>query len=234
MYCMYNHDHDPSDIWRDLAQSPWQTVEADLDEDDTPWHFEPFRRNPAIPIQFIKHAQWFVQQYWLECDSFYFMTTSKEMANVETLTITLRRSDFWNWEHLRPIGLDPRWPASVTQSRMRELWNKDLAGEIVKSHPEAWGSHMRNLKHLKQLTIELEGETTQDDDLKAIIEHAKQYWTFPHQSGEHMIYKAPIQTETWLGPPCMSARRRSFQRVSERPQLIKYSISFSLATEHRS
>lgn len=155
------------------------------------------------------------------------MTVSKEMANVETLTLTLRRSDFWNWEQLRPIGIDPRWPACVTQSRMKNIWNKDIAGTPIKPHPEAWGSHMQNLLHLKLLVIELECEASQHEELKAIINHAKTYWSFPHHSGKHMTCTRPLQVEEWQGPPCMASRRRGFQRVSERPHLIKYSLTFS-------
>lgn len=208
-------------------QSPWQAADADYDEDDTPWHFEPFRRNPDIPVQFSKHAQWFVQQFWLECDNFYFMTVSREMANIETLTVTLRRSDFWNWEQLRPIGIDPRWPACVTQSRMKDIWDKDIAGSPIKPHPEAWGSHMQNLKHLRRLIIEMEGEASQIDELRIIVNHAKNYWSFPHHTGQTMKCSSRIEVEEWQGPPCMAARRRSFQRVSERPHLIKLSLAFT-------
>lgn len=150
------------------------------------------------------------------------------MANVEALTITLRRSDFWNWEQLRPIGIDPRWPASVTQSRMKDIWNKDLAGTPIKAHPEAWGSHMQNLKHLKMLIIELETEASQAPDLKMIVDHASLYWSFPHYTGQRMVCRSPIKAEEWQGPPCMAARRRSFQRVSDRPSLIKYSLTYQL------
>lgn len=206
------------------------TADADYDEDDTPWHFEPFRRNPHIPIQHIREAHWFVQQFWLECDNFYFMTVSTEMANVERLTITLRRSDFWNWEQLRPIGIDPRWPASVTQSRMKDIWNKDLAGTPVKAHPEAWGSHIQNLKHLKLLVIELETEMSQVEELNLIVNHAKSYWSFPHHTGQHFVCNTPVTIEEWQGPRCMAARRFSFQRVSDRPHLVKYSLSFRLSS----
>lgn len=148
------------------------------------------------------------------------------MANLETLTITLRRSDFWNWEQLRPIGIDPRWPASVTQSRMKDIWNKDLAGTPIKPHPEAWGSHLQNLKFLKVITIELETEASQADELKSIVDHAVRYWSFPHHTGGRMVCHSPAEVEEWTGPPCMATRRRSFQRVSERPRLIKYSLTF--------
>lgn len=156
------------------------------------------------------------------------MTVSNEMTNVETLTVTLRRSDFWNWEQLRPIGIDPRWPACVTQSRMKDIWNKDIAGTPIKAHPEAWGSHIQNLKHLKLLIIELEGEMSQHDELKLIVNHAKYYWSFPHHTGGQMTCTGALEVEEWQGPPCMASRRRSFQRVSERPHLIKYSLPFKL------
>lgn len=156
------------------------------------------------------------------------MTISKEMANVERLTITLRRSDFWNWEQLRPLGIDPRWPACVTQSRMKDIWTKDLAGDPIKAHPEAWGYHTQNLKNLKVLVIEMETEASQVAELKAIVDHARLYWSFLHHTGKQMVCQSPVEVQEWQGPPCMIARRRPFQRVSERPQLVKYTLSFKL------
>ena len=65
---------------------------------------------PQTPVHFIRSAHFLVQQYWLECDNFLHACQAKEMQNVEHLIVTLRRSDFWNWEQGRPIGLDPRLP----------------------------------------------------------------------------------------------------------------------------
>lgn len=199
-----------------------------MEEDDTPWHFEPFRRNDYIPIKYIKHALWFVQQYWLECDNFYYMTVSPEMANIETLTVTLRRSDFWNWEQLRPIGIDPRWPAAVTQTRMKDIWARDIAGTPIVAHPEAWGSHIQNLKALQRFTLEMEGELTQKEELLAIVQHAAKYWTFAHHTGKNLRCIKPSTTEEWVGPPCMATGVAPADRLKARPRLIKFSISFDL------
>ena len=153
---------------------------------------------------------------------------AKEMANVEHFTVTLRRSDFWNWEQGRPIGLDPRLPVSVTASRMKETWAKEKAGAVIPHHPEAWGSHLRHLPNLKRFTFELEGEVAQELELRAIIEHAQQYWTFPHHGGALLSAANEVDVLRWTGPPCMAARRRSFTRVSEKPELVKFALHFNL------
>ena len=138
-----------------------------MDEDDTPWHFARFRRSPETPIQYIQKVHWFTQQYWLECDNFLFATQSKEMANVESLIVTIRRGDQWNYLDLQPIGIDPRWPAAVTEKRMKEIWARDEAGESVPYHPDAFGFHIRHLYKLQTFTLEIESETAQEMELVA-------------------------------------------------------------------
>ena len=199
-----------------------------LDEDDTPWHFARFRRNPETPIKCLRKAHWFVQQYWLECDNFLFATHSIEMANVEHLTITLRRGDQWNYLDLQAIGIDPRWPAAVTAKRMREIWARDEAGEEVPYHTDAFGFHIQHLAKLHTFTLEIEGEAAQETELSDIVKHAKQYWSFPHHSGKKMIADEKVGVEKWAGPSCLATPRRNFQRVSEKAHLIKYALKFSV------
>jgi len=202
--------------------------DVDLEEDDTPWQFERFRRQPASPIHFIKRMQWFVQQYWLECDNFLFATQSPEMSNVEHLTITLRRSDFWNWDVLQPIGLDPRLAVAVTASRMHDTWAKDFRGETVRHHPDSWGQHIQNLPKVQTLTIELECEDFQQKEMDEITKHAVDYWTFPHSSGRFMVSDKTVEVDTWLGPPELAARRPGVP-VTRKPVIQTHRLRFSLA-----
>lgn len=188
-----------------------------------------------------------MQQYWLECDNFLFACTSAEMAHVEDLTVTLRRSDWWNWEQSQPIGLDPRLPVAVTASRMKETWTRELGGRaphegditkehqpgvmVVPHHPNAWGSHLRHMAHLRRFTFEIEGELSQNSELQAIVRHASQHWTFRHHSGRFMhMEKGNVGVHRWTGPPCLAARAPpdTFQRVSHRPKIITYSLRFSI------
>lgn len=153
---------------------------------------------------------------------------AKEMANIEHLKVTLRRSDFWNWEQGRPIGLDPRLPVSVTASRMKETWAKEKAGMVIPHHPEAWGSHLRHMSCLKRFVLELEGEVSQEAELRAIVDHAQAYWTFLQHEGALLKAEKEVSVMRWRGPPCMAARRRSFTRVSEKPELVVFALAFSL------
>jgi hypothetical protein len=217
---------------RDLgytAMGPGASL-VDVDEDDTPWQFARFRKHAETPIHLLKRAHWFTQQYWLECDNFMFAMESPEMANVEHLTLTIRRGDQWNFLDLQPIGIDPRWPAAVTEKRMKELWARDLSGVGVQCHPDAFGSHIRHLPKLKVLELELEGEVAQQEELVAIIEHAKRYWNFPHHSGQIMRADTVPRVEYWMGPPCLAAPRRTFQRVSEKAWLVKHTLTFRVSS----
>lgn len=151
------------------------------------------------------------------------------MAHVEDFKITLRRGDQWNYLDLQAIALDPRWPAAVTEKRMKDIWAKDEAGETVPFHPDAFGYHIQHLPNLLELTLEIEGETAQEQELAAIVGHAKKYWTFPHHSGKTMVADDKIAVEIWVGPPCLSAPRRTFQRVSEKAHLVKYGLKFTVS-----
>jgi len=203
----------------------------DLDEDDTPWHFKRFRKSQDTPIQYIKTMHWFVQQYWLECDNFRYATESKEMSKVEKLTLTLRRGDFWNWEKNQRIGIDPRLPAAVTAFRMKETWLKEEGegeGIVIPQHPQAFGAFIKNLPCLKVLVLELECEEEQQEELQAIVRHATKYWRFGHYDGGQMAACGEVGVERWIGPRCLSARRR-YLDVAERPRLVKYSMKFRVA-----
>lgn len=148
------------------------------------------------------------------------------MQNVEHLIVTLRRSDFWNWEQGRPIGLDPRLPVSVTASRMKETWARDRAGVPTPQSNDAWGAHLCHLPKLQRFTLELEGEVSQEVELRAIVDHAQQYWAFPRFDGGSLKASQNVEVMRWKGPPCMASRRRSFTRVSEKPELVKMALDF--------
>lgn len=197
----------------------------DYDEDDTSWHFARFRKCPETPIHLLRRAHWFTQQYWLECDNFLNATESREMAHVQHLTLTIRRGDQWNFTDLRPVGVDPRWPAAVTEKRMKEIWSRDGKGVEVPYHPDAFGSHIRNLRNLQELVFEIEGEVSQTEELEAIVHHAQVYWKFPHHDGRWMVAAKDIQREYWRGPPCLMARRTGSRLTAD---IIKFALTFRL------
>lgn len=178
-------------------------ADADVDEDDTPWHFERYRRNSSIPMHLIRSAHLFTQQYFLECDNFMFVTMAKEMAHVETLTLTLRGSDWWNFAQGQPLGIDPRLAAAVTHGRMLRTWDADARGVHTTHHQEAWGYHIRNLPKLQTLIVEMEVDDSREEAVKQLAEHALAYWTFPRHEGGYLSGAGPIKVVRWEGPACL-------------------------------
>jgi hypothetical protein len=55
----------------------------------------------------VRSVRLFLQQYGLEDTLPQFVKTSTWFTNVEHLRITLRRSDWWHWEHDAALRINP-------------------------------------------------------------------------------------------------------------------------------
>jgi hypothetical protein len=99
--------------------------------------------------QSLQQVRFFTQMYWLENGENLFLTFSLPQFRPTELTITIRYSDWWNWEHNAPL-------------RMREDWLR-----LFKGNPG-----------LRVLKVEYETLTWKKAEMMRIIERNKR-WKLP-------------------------------------------------------
>jgi len=148
------------------------------------------------------------------------------MKHLVDLKITIRRSDWWDWERDIPFAINPYRPfpngSRENDSRvMREMWEVEKQNPALKPafQPKYWGSAFQHLPKLKTLTIEFETEKSLEAELDAIAQHAAKGWKFP--LGERGVLSAEgceIKKWEWEGPKCfLSDSQQRVRAVDDGP-----------------
>lgn len=153
----------------------------------------------------VKEVHLFVQAFWLE-GVFSRVAKRDFMKGIQTIRITMRRGDWWNWETSEPLALCPK-SGTIKADSMHRQWALERNGTSVAWQPHQWGSSFAHMKGLRQLELEFETSDDKMGELKAIATHALT-WKFPAHSqaeGVEMVLSAdglqPIWS-TWEGPMC--------------------------------
>lgn len=154
---------------------------------------------------FIKELHLFTQMFWLE-KVFPRMAGADFMQGMEKIKITIRRGDWWEWEHNKPLGISPQGGHGDSQ-RMYHEWAVEKSGKDVPWQEDSWGSAFKKMRNLKSLVLEMETEDAKLDELKDILAHAKS-WHFPawsSQDGPGMVLGGIVDETVWSrfdAPPC--------------------------------
>lgn len=131
-----------------------------------------------MPWQFdlVKEIHFFTQMYWLE-QSFVGVAKQECMQKIEKVKITIRRGDWWHNESNEPLGINPARGNANSVQMMRD-WASPTP---VVWDENGWGCAFKNMKALKELELEMETSEDKAAELKAIVDHAKE-WKFPMRS----------------------------------------------------
>ena len=133
----------------------------------------------------------FTQQYWLEDG--WRRLTSNALVNPKTLHITLRHSDWWDWERGDPLALDPKQKGRPQVSPHSEASDPFPEG--------SWGASFRELRGLKEFKFELETVVAKKVELDDIVARANT-WRFPLGDGKVLVLdESKTTTFYWTGPP---------------------------------
>lgn len=143
---------------------------------------------PSIPgvkqYELVRSARLFTQLFWLE-DNVRFWGTVNNTAYfdpIECLRITLRRSDWWDWELNSPPIINPfRGRVSLAEMQadmLVEAGNPDFT-------PRAWGLAFREMPNLKTLKIDFETSEDQKANMERIVQWAVK-WRFPLADGKYL------------------------------------------------
>ncbi|KAL9614178.1 MAG: hypothetical protein Q9167_001330 [Letrouitia subvulpina] len=167
----------PLDCWY-FRSPPWRNA-----------HWAKLDAGRTTDYSHVKHWHLFTQLYWLEADvggfrKFASCATLEEpwrrpsrrpaVGGLESLTITIRHSDWWWWERKVRLQLDPERGFDDGTCR--------------------WGQTVRRLKGLRRFVMELETVEEKMDELDRIVEGARG-WDF----GDLVLDKTRTRREGWVG-----------------------------------
>lgn len=149
----------------------------------------------------VRSIRLFTQQYWLE-DAFLSLVvrSSTWFANLEHLRITLRRSDWWDWEHNAALRINP-FKGNCHHGHTINFMRRDMSSETgnVEFEGGAWGKAFLHMSKLKTLTIDFETSEDKRAEMEAIVAWALK-WRFPLLGGRHLsTCGQPASKTSWRG-----------------------------------
>ena len=138
----------------------------------------------------LKYVHLFTQQVWLE-NSFRQFTDLWKSATPTHLKITLRHSDWWNWEYEAPLALEPKYRGMPRPNAISQPSFPFVSG--------SWGKAFQEISGLKTFELELETVEKKKGELDAIVSRAPG-WQFPLHDDQVLILDESRTTRTgWLG-----------------------------------
>ncbi|KAI8632119.1 hypothetical protein F5Y19DRAFT_386760 [Xylariaceae sp. FL1651] len=150
----------------------------------------------------VRSARLFLQQYWLEDKLLQVTRTDNWFPNLEHLRITLRRSDWWDWENDATLRINP-FKGNCYYPHTVNLMRQDMLAETgnVDFGPEVWGRLFSNMSKLKTLTIDFETSENKRQEMEDIVTWAVK-WRFPLSEGQHLSTDGQsVSKMSWRGLP---------------------------------
>ncbi|KAI0107526.1 hypothetical protein GGR51DRAFT_515879 [Nemania sp. FL0031] len=173
---------------------------TDIGEFITGWLSNPAPTKDLSQKDLVRSVRLFTQQYWLE-DSFQSCVNgSLWFANLEHLRITLRRSDWWDWERGAPLRINP-FKGNCHHRHTVDLMHRDMSTETgnVEFTEGAWGRAFSRMSKLKTLTIDFETSEDKRAEMDVIVSWALK-WRFPLLDGRHLSTGGrPASKMSWRG-----------------------------------
>jgi hypothetical protein len=107
--------------------------------------------------------------------------------------MTLRRADWWHWEHNERLKINPFRGNDMMREDMKLPNGNPLFG------PRSWGLALKYLPKLETLKIDFETSEDKRHQLEEIIEWAVK-WRFPLTEGRYLSTKShAIEKLSWQG-----------------------------------
>lgn len=132
------------------------------------------------------HLQFFAQMYWLERRSLVRLLADPSyqplVKNMRSLTITIRYSDWWNWESNEPLRISIIWMKEILGLReLRRVGEIRLELEVLE----------RQMGQLKTILDRLAGVAGPDGRFRLVEPHEEMSWSGPTNLGGrvHTPYK---------------------------------------------
>ena len=136
-------------------------------------------------------AQLFMQQICLESWDYIALRLNRSFDTLRELTITIRHSDWWSWEHSAPLGLDPKFEGTVYAGCYSKRTDPFAEG--------SWGKSFAHFKDLTRFVLELETREGKKRELDAIVA-AADGWRFPLAEWKELVLDESRTKRTgWVG-----------------------------------
>ncbi|GAW14600.1 hypothetical protein ANO14919_040030 [Xylariales sp. No.14919] len=150
----------------------------------------------------VRSARLFLQQYWLEDHFLELVKTDNWFANIEHLQITLRRSDWWEWENNADLRINP-FRGNCYHITTVRLMRQDMSKETgnIEFAGGAWGMAFSHMLKLKTLTMDFETSEDKRNEMQALVDWALK-WQFPLSDGRHLSTAGQTASKmSWRGLP---------------------------------
>lgn len=132
------------------------------------------------------HLHFFAQMYWLERRSLVRLLAGPSyqplVKNMRSLTITIRYSDWWNWESNEPLRISTIWMKEILSlQELRRVGEIRLELEVLE----------RQMGQLKLILDRLAGVAGPDGRFQLVGPHEESTWSGPTNLGgrAHAPYK---------------------------------------------
>ena len=169
-----------------------------------------YHRSPLIATEYARRVSTdqkssahtlhlFTQLFWLESWAGDALRKSEKYPSLRKIIITIRHSDWWNWESSVPLRLDPgigQAPRRTIgpRSRFRPRPFRGLGGRSSQ-----WGEQFVSFQHLAEVELELETREGKRVELDEIVGRASQ-WQFPAANGDAFVMDPSKTRRTgWIG-----------------------------------
>ncbi|KAI3329795.1 hypothetical protein F4824DRAFT_372239 [Ustulina deusta] len=191
-----------------------------IDQFVTNWLSKPSPVPGLRQKDLVRSVRLFIQQYWLEDKLLQFVHTDNWFANLEHLRITLRRSDWWDWERNETLRINPFRGNCCHVHTIGSMYH-DMSTETgnVEFAAGAWGRVFSHMSKLKTLTIDFETSEDKRDEMEALVAWALK-WQFPLSHDRHLSTGGqPASKTSWRGLPhhwsnqCVSCGRLTQYRL---------------------
>ncbi|KAK5629921.1 hypothetical protein RRF57_005636 [Xylaria bambusicola] len=175
---------------------------TNIDQFVTSWLSNPSLVPGMRQKDLVRSVRLFIQQFWLEDKLLHFVQSDNWFANLEHLRITLRRSDWWDWESNEILRINP-FKGNCCHAHTISLMHRDMSTETgnVEFSVGAWGRAFSHMSKLKTLTIDFETSEDKRDEMETLVTWALK-WRFPLSDGRYLSTGGqPADKMSWRGLP---------------------------------
>lgn len=148
----------------------------------------------------MRSVRFFTQLFWLEDSNdpqaFWKIARYQNFLDpVENLRITIRRSDWWNWESNAALNINP-----FRRRETDEVMRRDMASDSPRFRgDDVWGLAFQYLPKLKGLQIDFETAEDKKGELETIVDWAVK-WKFPLSGGRYLSTAGQrVERMSWRG-----------------------------------
>ena len=117
---------------------------------------------------------------------------ARDFPCLQKLKITIRHSDWWNWEVWAPLAMDPGCKGQPSST--------SFSPAAAPFEENTWGRMFTHFPALERLVLELETREGKKEELDHIVARAAD-WRFPLESEEAFLVLGPQLTRKngWIG-----------------------------------